>query len=71
MLSSPKARVITVTSMAYRRGDIDFGNLDGPKGYSPICSGPAATAVPPADPSVMVAAFLAYGFLSRRMDYSL
>jgi NAD(P)-dependent dehydrogenase (short-subunit alcohol dehydrogenase family) len=35
MVSSPKARVITVTSMAHRRGRIEFGNLDGSKGYSP------------------------------------
>jgi NAD(P)-dependent dehydrogenase (short-subunit alcohol dehydrogenase family) len=35
MIPSPRARVITVTSMAHRRGHIDFGNLDGAKGYSP------------------------------------
>lgn len=32
---SPKARVVTVTSMAHRRGRIEFGNLDGSKSYSP------------------------------------
>jgi NAD(P)-dependent dehydrogenase (short-subunit alcohol dehydrogenase family) len=35
MISSPTARVITVTSMAHRRGHVEFANLDGSKGYSP------------------------------------
>jgi NAD(P)-dependent dehydrogenase (short-subunit alcohol dehydrogenase family) len=35
ILCSPKARVITVTSLAHRRGRIDFGSLDGSRGYSP------------------------------------
>jgi NAD(P)-dependent dehydrogenase (short-subunit alcohol dehydrogenase family) len=35
LFTAPKARVITVTSMAHRRGRIDFGNLDGSGRYSP------------------------------------
>jgi NAD(P)-dependent dehydrogenase (short-subunit alcohol dehydrogenase family) len=35
IIAAPKGRVITVTSMAHRRGHIDFGNLDGAKGWSP------------------------------------
>lgn len=31
---SPGARVVTVSSIASRRGNIDFENLDGSKGYS-------------------------------------
>jgi NAD(P)-dependent dehydrogenase (short-subunit alcohol dehydrogenase family) len=34
MSCSQAARVITVTSMAHRRGRIDFANLDGSRGYS-------------------------------------
>jgi NAD(P)-dependent dehydrogenase (short-subunit alcohol dehydrogenase family) len=35
ILASPSGRVITVTSLAHASGHIDFGNLDGSKGYSP------------------------------------
>jgi NAD(P)-dependent dehydrogenase (short-subunit alcohol dehydrogenase family) len=35
LFCSPTARVVTVTSMAHRRGRIDFGNLDSSKGYAP------------------------------------
>jgi hypothetical protein len=35
MISSLEAHVIIVTTMAYRRGHIDFGNLDGSNGYWP------------------------------------
>jgi len=30
----PAARVVTVTSLAHARGDIDFGNLDAAQGYA-------------------------------------
>jgi NAD(P)-dependent dehydrogenase (short-subunit alcohol dehydrogenase family) len=33
MIASPKARVVTVTSLAHAMGHIDFDNLDGSKGY--------------------------------------
>jgi len=33
-LHLPAARVVTVASLAHARGDIDFGNLDGSRGYS-------------------------------------
>jgi NAD(P)-dependent dehydrogenase (short-subunit alcohol dehydrogenase family) len=35
LTASPQARVITVTSMAHRRGGIGFADLDGSKAYSP------------------------------------
>jgi NAD(P)-dependent dehydrogenase (short-subunit alcohol dehydrogenase family) len=35
VLVSPKARVVTVTSMAHAKGHIDFDNLDGSNGYEP------------------------------------
>jgi NAD(P)-dependent dehydrogenase (short-subunit alcohol dehydrogenase family) len=35
ILAAPGARVVTVTSMAHRRGQIDFDNLDASKGYEP------------------------------------
>jgi NAD(P)-dependent dehydrogenase (short-subunit alcohol dehydrogenase family) len=34
LIASRKARVITVTSLAHRKGRIDFDNLDGARGYS-------------------------------------
>lgn len=34
LLASPKARVVTVSSMASAAGQIDFDNLDGSKGYA-------------------------------------
>jgi NAD(P)-dependent dehydrogenase (short-subunit alcohol dehydrogenase family) len=34
LIGTPKARVVTVTSMAHARGHIDFENLDGSKGYA-------------------------------------
>lgn len=33
LLAAPKARIVTVSSLAARRGHIDFDNLDGAKGY--------------------------------------
>jgi NAD(P)-dependent dehydrogenase (short-subunit alcohol dehydrogenase family) len=33
LLAAPKARIVTVSSIAARRGRIDFDNLDGEKGY--------------------------------------
>ncbi|HTZ26309.1 MAG TPA: hypothetical protein VMC83_20115 [Streptosporangiaceae bacterium] len=33
-LHLPAARVVTAASLAHARGDIDFGNLDGSRGYS-------------------------------------
>jgi NAD(P)-dependent dehydrogenase (short-subunit alcohol dehydrogenase family) len=33
LMASPKARVVTVTSMAHAKGQIDFDNLDGSQGY--------------------------------------
>lgn len=34
IVSTPKARVVTVSSLGHRRGKIDFNNLYGQKGYS-------------------------------------
>jgi len=34
MIEAPKARVVTVASLAHARGVIDFDNLDGSKGYA-------------------------------------
>jgi NAD(P)-dependent dehydrogenase (short-subunit alcohol dehydrogenase family) len=33
IMAAPRSRVVTVTSMAHRGGQIDFDNLDGSKGY--------------------------------------
>lgn len=35
-LAGPDPRVVTVASIAHKRGRIDFANLDGSKGYSPF-----------------------------------
>jgi NAD(P)-dependent dehydrogenase (short-subunit alcohol dehydrogenase family) len=35
LLAAPNARVITETSMAHRRGRIDFGNIGDSTGFSP------------------------------------
>lgn len=35
ILAAPKARVVTVTSVTHAKGQIDFDNLDGSKGYKP------------------------------------
>ncbi|WP_127550189.1 oxidoreductase [Paenibacillus amylolyticus] len=36
LISTPKSRVVTVSSMAAHNGAIDFNNLDGSKGYNPM-----------------------------------
>ena len=35
-ITGPDPRVVTVASIAHKRGRIDFANLDGRKGYSPF-----------------------------------
>lgn len=36
LISTPKSRVVTVSSLAAGNGAIDFNNLDGSKGYAPM-----------------------------------